>query len=79
MRHCGHHRPIVHPHMIYEYGEPRWNDTERENGRTRRKACPCVTLSTTKFTWTDPDANPGFRGERPATSLSNGTAFWGIV
>jgi hypothetical protein len=25
------------PQLIYEYGEPRWNDTDRGNRRTRRK------------------------------------------
>jgi hypothetical protein len=38
-----------------------------ENKRTRRIACPSANLSTTNPTWTDPGANPGFRGERPAT------------
>jgi ribosomal protein S15P/S13E len=54
-----------------------------ENRRTRRKTCPRATLSTTNPTWIDPDANPGLRGERPATNdLSHGTAkikvtvFW---
>jgi hypothetical protein len=36
---------------------------------------PSATLSTTKPTWIDPGANPGIRGERPATNdLSHGTA-----
>jgi hypothetical protein len=43
-----------------------------ENRRTRRKICP----SATNPTWIDPGANPGLRGERPATNdLSHGTAF----
>jgi hypothetical protein len=38
---------------------------------------PSATLSTTNPTWIDPGANPGLRGERPATNrLSHGTAFW---
>jgi hypothetical protein len=46
-----------------------------ENQRTRRYSCPSVTFSTTKTTWTDPSANPGLRGERPATNrLSHNTA-----
>jgi hypothetical protein len=46
-----------------------------ENRRTRRKACPSATLSTTILTWIDPGANPCLRGERPATNdLSHGTA-----
>jgi hypothetical protein len=33
-------------------------------------------LSTTSPTWIDPGANPGLRGERPATNrLSHGTAL----
>jgi hypothetical protein len=36
---------------------------------------PSATLSTTNLTWIDPGANPGLRGERPATNrLSHGTA-----
>jgi hypothetical protein len=45
-----------------------------ENERTRRKACPNVTLSTDP-TCNDPDANPELRSERPATNrLSHGMA-----
>jgi hypothetical protein len=37
---------------------------------------PSDTLSTTNPTWIDPGANPGLRGERPATNrLSHGTAL----
>jgi hypothetical protein len=36
---------------------------------------PSATFSTTNPTWIDPGANPGLRGERPATNrLSYGTA-----
>jgi hypothetical protein len=28
--------------MTYEHGEPRWNNTEKANGRTRRETCPSV-------------------------------------
>jgi hypothetical protein len=46
-----------------------------ENRSTRGKTCPSATLSTTNPTWTDPESNPGLRGERPATNrLSHGTA-----
>jgi hypothetical protein len=45
-----------------------------ENRRSRRKTCPSATLSTTNPTWLDPRANPGLRGERPATNdQSHGT------
>jgi hypothetical protein len=49
----------------------------RENRRTRRKTCPSATLSTTNPIWIEPGANPGHRGERPATNdLSHGTAIF---
>jgi hypothetical protein len=59
--------PTIHP-PDNEYGEPRWNDNDRENQRTRRKPCPSATRSTINPTWTDPGANPGLCGERPATN-----------
>jgi hypothetical protein len=47
-----------------------------ENRRTRRETCPSATLSTTNPTWIDQGANPGLRGERPATNdLSHVTAL----
>jgi hypothetical protein len=60
----------------YEFGERRWNDIlTGEKRRTRRNTCPSATLSTKNPTWIDPGANPGLRGERPATNdLSHGTA-----
>jgi hypothetical protein len=66
----------------YEFGERRWSDIlTGENRRTRRKTYPSATLSTTNPTWIDPGANPGLRGERPATNdLSHGTAHqWHLV
>jgi hypothetical protein len=48
----------------------------RRNQRTRIKARPSATLSTTNRTWTDTGVNPGLRVERPATNcLSHGTAI----
>jgi hypothetical protein len=42
---------------------------------TRIKTCSCATLSTTNFIYTNPDANPSIRREKPATNrLSHGTA-----
>jgi hypothetical protein len=29
--------PVVHPQMIYEYGEPRWNDIDRETKELGQK------------------------------------------
>jgi hypothetical protein len=50
-----------------------------ENPRTQTEPCPSTALSTTNPTWTDPDANPILRDDRPATnSLSHGTAMYGI-
>jgi hypothetical protein len=47
-----------------------------ESRRTRRKPFPSASLPTTNPTWTDLGANPGFRGERPATNHpSHGTAL----
>jgi hypothetical protein len=51
-----------------------------ENRRTRRKTYSGATLSTTNPTWIDPAANPGLRGERPATNrLSRSTAHFNII
>jgi len=45
-----------------------------ENRSTRRKVCSSAALSSTKFTRTDLELNPGHRSYRPATnSLSHGT------
>jgi hypothetical protein len=74
---CDHQRAYCsYAQMIYEYRERQSkDDTDRRNGRTRRKPCPSATLSTTNPTWTDQGANPGLRGERPATNhLSHATA-----
>jgi hypothetical protein len=47
-----------------------------ETRRIWRKTCPNAT-STKKTAWSDPEANPGIRGERPATErLSHGTALY---
>jgi hypothetical protein len=52
---------LLIPRVIYEYGKPRWNDTDRENRLTRGKTYPSATLSTTNPTWTDPGANLDLR------------------
>jgi hypothetical protein len=45
-----------------------------ENRRTRRKACPRVTFSTTNPTWIDPGSNPSLRSEWSANNdQSHGT------
>jgi hypothetical protein len=64
--------PPPPPPMIYEYAELRWNDIDRENGRTRTEICSSVIVST-NLKWMDQDANPGSRCERPTTNhLSHG-------
>jgi hypothetical protein len=59
---------FVHTQIICVYGEPWWDDIDRENRRTRRKTCPTASLSTTNPTWTDPGMNLCLRSEKPATN-----------
>jgi hypothetical protein len=60
--------------------ELRWNAIGREKPKNWEKPCPIVTLSTTNLTWTEPEANPGFRGGKPATNrLSCGTAISSVT
>jgi hypothetical protein len=54
--------------MIHEYVEPRWNDIDRGKPKTSEKILPSAILSTINLIWTKPGANPGLRGERPATN-----------
>jgi hypothetical protein len=52
--------------MIYLQGKPKYSE----------KTCPVPLCPPQNPTWIDPGANPGLRGERPATNrLSHGTAF----
>jgi hypothetical protein len=63
-------------YQVLQVMEHRWNETDRGKPTTWRKTCPSATLPTTNPTWTDPESNPGLRGERPATNrLSHGTAY----
>jgi hypothetical protein len=48
-----------------------WNDTDRGNQKNSEKICPSDTLSITNPTWTDLGANPGLRGEKSLSYLSN--------
>jgi hypothetical protein len=53
-----------------------WNDIFAVETEVLGENLPSATLSTTNLTWIDPGANPGLRGERPATNrLSHGTAY----
>jgi hypothetical protein len=53
---------------------------EGDNQRSRRNTCYIATSSTTSLTWSHPELNPGFRGEKPAsTRLRCGTATLGVL
>jgi hypothetical protein len=45
-----------------------WNADWPEKQKYSEKTCPIANLSTTNPTWPDPGANPGRRGEKPATN-----------
>jgi len=45
-----------------------WNDILAGETEVLGENLPSATLSTTNPTWIDPGANPGLRGERPATN-----------
>jgi hypothetical protein len=77
---CGHQRAYCSSpdDRLYEYGEPRWNDIDRGKLKASEKTSPSATLSTENPTWTDPAANPGLCGERPASNhLGHGVAIHG--
>jgi hypothetical protein len=60
---CGHQRACCTSQMIYEYGKPWWNDTDREKQKNSEKALPCHSAHRKSHT-DDADANPGLRGEK---------------
>jgi hypothetical protein len=52
-----------------------WDDIFAGETEVLGENLPSATLSTTNPTWIEPGANPGLRGERPATNrLSHGKA-----
>jgi hypothetical protein len=59
--------PGIEPRW-HEYGDTRWNDTDREKQITGRKTYPSATVNPA---WTDPGANPCLRGKRPVTNRLN--------
>jgi hypothetical protein len=64
------------PQIIYEFGEPLWNDIDRGNPKNSEKGCPNATLSTTNPARINQGANPGLFSERLAINLlSQGTAL----
>jgi hypothetical protein len=57
--------------IIYEYGQPWWNDIDKG----KSKNCPSANSSTTNPARNDPGAKTGLRIKRLATNrLSYGTA-----
>jgi hypothetical protein len=60
------------PQVIYEHGEPWWNDTDKgQQKNTEKNLSKCHFFHQTFH----PNANPDLRGERPGTNrLSHGTA-----
>jgi hypothetical protein len=61
--------------MIYEYGEPRWNDTDGKNEELGEKSVSVPLCPPKKTTWAELVTNLGLCHERPATNcLSYGMA-----
>jgi hypothetical protein len=52
------------PLVIYEHGDPWWNDIDRGNRRHWRETCPSATQ-------TDPGKNPGLHGETLTMAVIN--------
>jgi hypothetical protein len=50
---------LFFPWMIYESGEPWWNDIDRGKVKKSKKSSPSATLSTTNSTRTTPMHEPG--------------------
>jgi hypothetical protein len=47
---------------------------------SEKETCPRATLSVIDLTWTDIEANPGFRGDRSAANrLSHGMALLSLI
>jgi hypothetical protein len=62
--------------MIYEYGEPLCNDTNRGKPKNLEQDLSHCYFSAINPKWTDLGANTGLHGERPVTNcLSHGTAY----
>jgi hypothetical protein len=57
------------PQVIYEYGEPWWNDTDRGKPKNSEKTCPSATLSTTypHMDWPGHEPRPLVRGQQLTT------------
>jgi hypothetical protein len=60
--------------MIYDYGEPRWNDTDRgKQKNSGKKPCPSATLFTINSTWTDLGVT------RASTMRGRGLTAWAMA
>jgi hypothetical protein len=73
---CGLQRAYRSSPKLNEYGQPRWNDTDRGQQKNSDKNPSQCHFFTTNPTWTDWGTNPGLRRKRPAAnSLSQGIAL----
>jgi hypothetical protein len=65
------------PQMIYAYGEPRWNDTDRGKPKIWEKILSHCHFVHHKFHMDQHGSKPGLCGERPATNrLSHGIVMY---
>jgi hypothetical protein len=56
-----------------------WNDIFAGETKVLGENLPSATLSTTNPTWIDPGANPGLRGERPATNRLSPICVYAVL
>jgi hypothetical protein len=70
--------PLFIPWVIYEYGEPWWNDSDRGNPKNLEKKPVTVPLCPPQIAHgTDPGVNMGLCSERPAAyHLSHGMTIY---
>jgi hypothetical protein len=62
--------------MIYEYGEPQWNDTDWGKPKISKKTLSQHHFVHHKSHMDKPGSEPGLCGEKPTTNrLSHGTAY----
>jgi hypothetical protein len=57
--------------IMYEHGEPRWNDTGRKNRKNSgEKSCPSAIMFTINSIWTDLGAIQGPRFSKELVGIS---------
>jgi hypothetical protein len=61
-------RPVVHPQVIYEYGESRWNGVDRILPKKSKKNLYHCRFVHHNPTFTNTGAKPVLRSHRPATN-----------